>query len=543
MTKTCRAADPHPSRAFDANETSTTNVDDAFAALDAAARKGRPPPGTLDPSNPVPAPVSRDVRIGIRDIPGISSSGSEPASSESTASRAYREALRVMLPPDARARAAAREPTTGTTGTIAPGSASARSHPRVSPGFPRRSFDATSSAGHISGTATGTHHTKTSSRNVSRSDASPSPGTSSTKTSPSPSGEPARETPGHPPRSRAPTRSFARRRRSAWRTPPRSIPRGDARAHRRYAPPKRRRRRRRSRRARGVRYPSRVGTRRRVVGTRAEARGSRVLGARPAAASATTSRVSSRRRVGSEVRVATEVGRAKICSVQSGSGGGETRDERLATRRRRSNGKRLRGKRLRERRRQPPRSTRAARLGFTRGSPRVVDDETRGARYTHVVLAVDVFVFFSGRFAGASNVGLRPRRIRRRGPPRAEPRDDGGGARARRRWSNAPIARDDHDSRRGPIPNRTATTTKTTGPRPRTSDSSLVCFFVRFAPRTARATSRISARCVARCWRGVPRRVRPRWCPCRRTCGPSWPSWAGSNPSTTCQPPRKPPRG
>ena len=193
MTKTCRAADPHPSRAFDANETSTTNVDDAFAALDAAARKGRPPPGTLDPSNPVPAPVSRDVRVGTREFPGISSSGSEPASSESTASRAYREALRVMLPPDARARAAAREPTFGTTGTIAPGSASARSHPRVSPGFPRRSFDATSSAGHISGTATGTHHTKTSSRNVSRSDASPSPGTSSTKTSPSPSGEPARD--------------------------------------------------------------------------------------------------------------------------------------------------------------------------------------------------------------------------------------------------------------------------------------------------------------------------------------------------------------
>ena len=446
-----------------------------------------------------------------------------------------------MLPPDARARAAAREPTTGTTGTIAPGSASARSHPRVSPGFPRRSFDATSSAGHISGTATGTHHTKTSSRNVSRSDASPSPGTSSTKTSPSPSGEPARDAGSSSALARA--GAIVRAAAAERGGHPRGRFRAATRAHRRYAPPKRRRRRRRSRRARGVRYPSRVGTRRRVVGTRAEARGSRVLGARPAAASATTSRVSSRRRVGSEVRVATEVGRAKICSVQSGSGGGETRDERLATRRRRSNGKRLRGKRLRERRRQPPRSTRAARLGFTRGSPRVGVDDTRGARVTHVVLAVDVFVFFSGRFAGASNVGLRPRRIRRRGPPRAEPCDDGGGARARSGDGQT------HQSR-GTITIRDAVRFRIGWRRRRarrvsSSDERFESrlFLRSLRPRTARATSRISARCVARCWRGVPRRVRPRWCPCRRTCGPSWPSWAGSNPSTTCQPPRKPPRG
>ena len=391
-------ADPHPSRAFDANETSTTNVDDAFAALDAAARKGRPPPGTLDPSNPVPAPVSRDVRVGTREFPGILSSGSEPASSESTASRAYREALRVMLPPDARARAAAREPTTGTTGTIAPGSASARSHPRVSPGFPRRSFDATSSAGHISGTATGTHHTKTSSRNVSRSDASPSPGTSSTKTSPSPSGEPARDAAGHPPRSRARRRdrsrgggggargghpavdSARRRARSSAICAAEATPSPASLAARsrcsipfsRWNPPPRRwdacrgawiprsgrasRRRLRNHLARLFASPRRIrGACRDRGWTRENLFGSE--------------RFRRRRNAGRATRDSAKTVERKTSPRKT-----SPRTSKTAS---------------------PIDPRRAPRVHP--GSPRVVVDDTRGARVTHVVLAVDVFVFFSGR--------------------------------------------------------------------------------------------------------------------------------------------------
>ena len=482
-----------------------------------------------------PAPVSRDVPRRDAGVPGISSSGSEPASSESTASRAYREALRVMLPPDARARAAAREPTTGTTGTIAPGSASAQSS-RVSPDSEAKF------RGDVRPRDTFRGRRRGRTRPKRRPGTCPGPTRPRPprplQTSPSRSGEPARDAGSSSALARADAIVRAAAAERVADTPAVDSARRRARSSAICA-------------AEATPSPASLAARSRCsipfsrwnppprVGARQRRAGSRALGTRPAAASATTSRVSSRRRVGSEVRVATEVGRAKICSVQSGSGGGETRDERLATRRRRSTENVSENVSANVEDSLPDRPAPRA-----SGSPGVAPRRRRRhsrREVHHVVLAVDVFVFFSGRFAGASNVGLRPRRIRRgdhlaRSPATmAAARARGGDGQTHQSRGTITI----RDAVRFRIGRRRR---RRRGPRPRTSDSSLVCFFVRFAPRTARATSRISARCVARCWRGVPRRVRPRWCPCRRTCGPSWPSWAGSNPSTTCQPPRKPPR-
>ena len=192
--------------------------------------------------------------------------------------------------------------------------------------------------------------------------------------------------------------------------------------------------------------------------------------------------------------------------------------------------------RLRERRRQPPRSTRAARLGVHPGvAPRRRRRNSRRG-YTHVVLAVGVFVFFSGRFASASGVGLRPRGSVA-GDHLARSPATMAAARARRRWSNAPIARDDHDSRRGPDSESDMAAASDGGSSSSDERFESRLFLRSLRPANGTSDLRESPRGASRDAGAACRgESRPRWCPCRRTCGPSWPSWAGSNPSTTCQP-------
>ena len=410
------------------------NVDDERRRRLRRARcrraEGPSSPGYARPVQPRPAPVSRDVRVGTRGVPGILSSGSEPASSESTASRAYREALRVMLPPDARARAAAGNRRRGRRGPSRPG----RRRREVIPAYPRDSRGEVSTRRRPRDTFRARRRGRTTPKRR--------PGTCPGPTRPRPRARPLpkrprprlanpRETPGHPPRSRAP------RDRSRGGGGARGgHPRGRFRAATRAL----------------------IGDmRRRSDAVAGVARGAlevfdTLLALEPAAAS--LGRV--QRRVDpafwarvpppppqpprASLRVAASDPRCvsrprldarksvRFRAVQAAAKRG-TSDSRLGEDGRTENVSAENVSANVEDSLPDRPAPRAS--GFTRGSPRVVVDDTRGARVTHVVLAVDVFVFFSGRFAGASNVGLRPRRIRRRGPPRAEPRDDGGGARAR----------------------------------------------------------------------------------------------------------------